>query len=232
MALPRVETTVYPITLPVSKKIGKFKPFTVKEQKILLQATKEDLEFESITGIINNCTMGTIPKLEELPMGDIEYLFMQIRAKSVGELIELAFLCENEVGGKKCDQEIPVGIDINHLKVQPEELDNFIKLEDGKIIEMQPVTLGMLAKEGDDAGLDLIMNSMKVLHDGDTAHPFKDESKEEILGFFDSLSSNDLKELKNYMDNQPRLRYEFDLECKKCGIKEHKTLIGLSNFFE
>jgi hypothetical protein len=240
--LPKIDVPVYEIKLPSNGESVKFRPFTVKEEKLFLMAYEsEDTNYsvDTIIQVLNNCIVSDI-EIRDLPTFDIEYLFLHLRARSVGEVVKLKYRCNNEVGTeedpKKCNNSVE--IDLNVLEIEPTREPNHsnkIEITENLGMVMRYPKMNLIK---DNTGveefnivLDLITNCVDYIYDENNIYYTKDSTKEELTEFLDSLQTKDLEKIKNFFDTMPKLKKKIDFECKKCGYKENIELEGLQSFF-
>ena len=176
MALPRIDTPIFDLKLPLSGKNIKFRPFLVKEQKNLLMALeaddKETIE-RNIKQILHNCTLTENINIEKLPVVDVEYYFINLRAKSVGEIVDNTYICNNEVEGKNCGNKMKVSIDLNDIQIQnysPD--DSLIQLTPKISMKMKYPEFSVVEKLSEnknsvDAAFKIIVDSIEYIFDGD-----------------------------------------------------------------
>ena len=237
MALPVLETNTFELTLPSSDVKVKFRPFLVKEEKILLQAM-ESQEQKQIVGalqnIVNVCTFGQL-NVDELPTFDLEYVFLQIRSKSVGEVSKLKVLCPDT---KKDYAEVEV--DLSQVDVHvDDEHTNKIMVDEAKQIGvlMKYPTLASVdptkdySKGETKALFNVIGEGIYQIFEGEKVHMAKDYSKEELNAFVESLDSKSFKKIQRFYETMPKLMHEIEVENPKTKVKSKITLSGLSDFF-
>ena len=238
MALPILETATYELTLPSTDVQVKFRPFLVKEEKVLLQAleTQDQKQIiQALKDIVSVCTFGVI-NVDELPTFDLEYVFLQIRAKSVGEVAKLKVLCPDD---KKTYAEIEV--DLSKVEVQVDDShQNKIMVDESKNIGviMRYPTLSTIdptrdySKNADTKTLfEVIGQGIYQIIEGETIHQAKDYSKEELDKFVESLDGASFKKLQNFYETMPKLIHEVEVENPKTKVKSNITLTGLASFF-
>lgn len=239
MSLPKVATPLFHLTLPSSGKQISYRPFLVKEEKLLLIAKEADDEESVMTAvlqIIESCTNGEVD-VNELASFDIEYLFLNIRAKSVGEEIELRYKHSGGVNreGNKCTVVTPVVINIDEVEVKTnEEHTNKIMLTDTIGVQMKyprPKTFTKLMDGAIENVIDAIADCIDILFDEDQIYDDTTTSKEELIEFIETLSQEQLMRINNFFDTMPQLEHEVEYECASCGQKDKVTLRGLSDFF-
>jgi len=237
MALPVLETNTFELTLPSSDVKVKFRPFLVKEEKILLQAM-ESQEQKQIVGalqnIVNVCTFGQL-NVDELPTFDLEYVFLQIRAKSVGEIANLKILCPDT---KKDYAEVEVDLSKVDVHVDDEHTNKIMVDEARKIqVLMKYPTLASVdptkdySKQNTKALFNVIGEGIYQIFEGDKVHMAKDYTKEELDQFVESLDSKSFKKIQRFYETMPKLMHEIEVENPKTKVKSKITLSGLSDFF-
>jgi hypothetical protein len=242
--LPKIDVPVYELTVPSNGKKIKFRPFTVKEEKLLLMAYQSDdakYSVDTIIQVLNNCIIGEVD-VTSFPTFDIEYLFLHLRARSVGEVVNLKYRCNNTIETKEDGAEVKcngqVEIDLNVLEVEMQrspEHTNKIEISDKLGIVMKYPKMNLVKNESIDDEfqviLDLIVDCIDYIYDEENLYYAKDSNKEELTEFLDSLQSKDLEKIKNFFDTMPKLRKTVDFKCKKCGYQEDMQLEGLQSFF-
>ena len=239
MALPKISAPIYDITLPVSKKIISFRPFLVKEQKILLMAMEsgEKGVIESnIKQVLNNCLISDID-IDTLPIVDIEYYFLQVRARSVGEVIESKYRCENVVDDKKCNNLMETSFNLLDIQIEtPKELNNNIPLTNGVGIVLKYPTFEVLDRIQDidsttDVAFEVILDCIDYIYDNDSIYYARESTKEELMTFLESLTKEQFDKIEEFMDNLPKLKKEINIKCSKCGFDHKIKVEGLQDFF-
>lgn len=243
MALPKIDVPIFELKLPSTGKKIRFRPFTVKEEKLFLMATQDNdskSAFNTVVQVLNNCILDDV-NVEMLSMFDIEFLFLNLRARSIGEVVELSYKCNNDIkkdSGEthKCNN--VVEMQINLLEIQPsidEKHSNKIQLTDKLGIVMKYPNMQFLGNEtsGDefDMIIDLIVDCIDYIYDEDNIYYAKDSSREELLEFLDSLQSKELEKVKVFFDTLPKIKKDLEFKCNKCGYNENITLEGIQSFF-
>ena len=237
MALPLANVAKYELTLPSQQKTINFRPFLVKEEKILLMAMEsgESKEMMSaIKEIVKSCTFGEL-LAENHPMFDIEYVFLQIRAKSVGEKAKLKVLCPDD-GETYGD----VDVDLSKIEVMVDDdhSNNIMIDEDRKLgVTMKYPSLKDI--DGDSLSGDIniaktykmIENSIESIYEGETVHLSKDIDKKELTEFLDNLSADQMKKLTAFYNSMPRLEHKVKVKNPKTEVESEVTLKGLASFF-
>jgi len=237
MALPSVSTPTYELTLPSEDKKIKFRPFLVREEKILLMAMeseKTDEVFNATKTILDNCTFNTLD-IENLPLFDIEYIFLKIRSKSIGETAKFKVLCPDD---KKTL--VDVEVDISNIEVNvDDEHTNKIVLDEsrnlGVILNYPNMNISKVGTSIANAGIetifDIIISCIDTVFEGEKIYPSKDSTKEELREFLDSLSQEAFDELKKFFDTMPQLRHEIEVENPITKVKSKIVFQGLQDFF-
>ena len=232
MALPKITAPEYTLILPSSKKKVKYRPFIVKEEKLLLMAVESKSEDEmksAVEQIISNCTFSKCNP-NDMPVVDIEFLFLQLRIKSKGEKTEYSFKCE------KCGVSNDKSADLTKVKVINGDHSNIIKLTSDIGLKMLAPTYKMAGNISNEMTTDdifnVIVDSIESVYDGEEVTLAKDESKEDLLEFIESLSDAQFKDIRSYFDNLPALELELDFSCVGCKEKNNIKLRGLQNFLE
>lgn len=235
--LPKIDVPSYDIVLPVSKTKVTFRPFLVKEQKILLMAMEsEESDFieSNIKQILRNCSLTEL-NIDNLPMVDIEYYFLHLRGKSVGEEVETKYKCENVVDEKTCGNIMDVKYNVLEVDVKIPEGDGIIKLAEDIGIKMKYPSFAVLNKlKGQDllsVAFELISECIEYVYDKDNLYYTNEIPKEELSAFLDQLSNEQFKEVQKFIEDLPRIEKTIDIKCSKCGF-EHKIVSKeLTDFF-
>jgi len=237
MALPILETATYELTLPSKDVKVKFRPFLVKEEKILLQALESGSNKEmtsALKQIVHACTMGAID-INTLPIFDVEYIFLQIRAKSVGEITKLKLLCPDD---KKTYAEVEIDLSKVEVHVDENHSNNIVVDEKKKIgLIMSYPTINSVDPEENTKGMktkqmfDMLANTVYQVYEGDKIHAAGDYSKEEMHKFLESLDSKAYRKINEFFDTMPKLKQDIELENPTTKVKSKLTLQGIADFF-
>ena len=235
MALPILETATYELTLPSSDVQVKYRPFLVKEEKVLLLAMESE-DAKQITNalkdIVRACTFNSV-NVEALPTFDLEYIFLNIRAKSVGEVAKLKILCPD-------DKETYANIELDLSKVEvqvDDEHSNQISINDKVKMIMRYPTIDTFDPSVDATKLktqqlfDIIANTVYEIYDGEIVHKASDYSKDEMNAFIESLTSDHFAKIQKFFNTMPRLQHELEVENPKTKVKSKVVLSGLQSFF-
>ena len=239
MALPKIETPSYVLDLPSQDVKVKYRPFTVKEEKILLIANESKNNDEILNATINVLEACTFNKLEmkDLPLFDIEYIFLQIRSKSVSEIAKINVVCpdDNETYGK-------VEVDLSKVDVHVDDKHtNKIVLDEKRklgIVFAYPTLESTLkgqnldkVEDNLDTSLEMIGNCVDHIYEGEKVYSGKDTTKEELKEFFESLPQEGFAKVKDFFDTMPHIEYEVEVENPKTKVKSKVTLRGIQDFF-
>ena len=236
MALPKLTTPTYELEIPSTDEKIKYRPFLVREEKILLIALESGESKDIITAIkdiVTECTYGKID-LGKMPMFDVEYIFLNIRAKSVGEVVTLKLLCPDDK-----ETYVNVDIDLSEIMVQVDEGHNpKIELTDEMGMIMTYPTIDSLSATGvtditADNMLDVISACILQIYDkkGEEVFETKDQTKKEVSEFVESLNTKQFQEVQKFFDTMPKLKHTVELENPKTGVKGEIVLQGLNDFF-
>jgi hypothetical protein len=237
MPLPKIATPTYELVLPSTKKTIKYRPFLVKEEKLLVLAleTEEQKQItNAVKSVIKNCIQTRGIKVETLPTFDIEFLFLNIRGKSVGEEVDVNIIAPDDGV-----TEIPVKIDIDQIKViENPEHDNKIKLNDELMMEMKYPSLEQFIKNNFDLNqsnfdqsFDLIASCVNKIYSEDEVWSADDVSKKEIIEFLEGMNSIQFKDIEKFFETMPKLSHTVKVKNKNTGVESEVVLEGLSSFF-
>lgn len=245
MALPKIDVPIHTVDLPLTKKNVRFRPFLVKEEKLLLMALEsmeEKTILDSIKQIVNNCCLDDID-VNALPIADLEFFFLNLRARSVGEVVELQYKCNNKVKDEQGEEKTcnhVVKFDLNILEIKPEippNHSNKIELSKDLGIVMKYPSFGSMKNLGDenlteiDKVLKIVVSCIDYIYDTDSMYYRKDLSDEELSDFVDSMSREQFNKVQAFFESMPKIKKEVDFNCTKCGYKENIVVEGLQNFF-
>ena len=234
MALPRLNTQKFELMIPSTDKKVKYRPFLVKEEKILLQAQQSGKATEmadALVEVIENCTFADV-KVDNLPSFDIEYIFLKIRSKSVGEKVTLNVTCPDDNETK-----VKHTVDLSKIEVEVEEdHTNTIELTDSvKVIMSYPTIKTFSGASVNELDAEQIVKlTTRCIHqivDGVETYEAADLSEAELVEFVENLTVSQLEDVTKFFDAIPRLQKEVVSECKLCGKDIKKKVVGLQNFF-
>jgi hypothetical protein len=240
MALPKIDSPVYELTLPLSKKQIRFRPFLVKEQRNLMMAMesddKETIE-KNIKQVLHNCTLTENIDIESLPIIDIEYYFIQLRARSVGEVVQNKYRCENVVDDTPCGNLMDVSFNLLEIQItKNENVKDEIQLTDTISIKFGYPKFSSLdhvkgAENGTDIAFKMIVDSVEYIFDGEQYYYANESSTDEITEFIESLNQEQFAKIEEFFENLPTLNKKIELDCKKCNFHHTIDVEGLENFF-
>ena len=236
MALPKLTTPTYELEIPSTDAKIKYRPFLVKEEKILMMAmeSKKNPDIvQAVKDIVSECTFNKV-NMSDLPMFDVEYIFLQIRSKSVGEVSKLKLLCPDD-GVTYADIEL----DLNEVKVQVgDDHTNKIALDNGMGMIMKYPTITSFSNSGIqdiNAGnmLEVISGCILQIYeeDGKKVYDPKDQTQKELTEFIEQLNTKQFKTVQNFFDTMPKLKHEITLKNPKTKKESKITLTGLNDFF-
>ena len=237
MALPKLNVPKYKLKLPSDGRTVNFRPFLVKEEKLLLLATEtgdtSDI-VRAIKGIISACTDITEADVNRLPTYDIEFLFLQIRTKSVGETVEVLITCQDDG-----ETEVEVQINIDDIQIYvSEDHDRDIKLDDELSIRMKYPSLEEFVKtifDGDsvsmDQGFDIITSCVDQVYSEEESWNTADCTKKELDEFIGNLTSSQFAKVEKFFSTMPKLSHTLKVTNPKTGVENEVVLEGLASFF-
>lgn len=239
MPLPTIATPTYELELPSTGKTIKYRPFLVKEEKLLVLALESENSKEitnAIKAVLKSCIQTKGIKVESLPTFDIEYLFLNIRGKSVGEVIEVSIIAPD-------DEEtlIPVSISVDDIKVKKDkDHNNKIKLDENLIMEMKYPSLEEFVKNNFDINddldidksFDLIATCVDKIYNEEEVWSSSDVTKKELIDFLGQMNSVQFKDVEKFFSTMPRLSHEISVTNPKTKVESTVVLEGLSSFFE
>jgi len=237
MALPINNTLTYTLTVPSTGQEIKYRPFLVKDEKTLLLAHQsEDVKvmIDSLKNVITSCVKDDI-NVNDLATFDIEYIFTQIRAKSVGEIVELFLKCDT------CEDEkavTKINLDISKIPVTKNEKhkSDIILYDDVGITLKYPSfsivnKLGGVEAKGVDDLFNIIIECIDTIYNSTEVFHVKEQTKEELTDFLNNLTSDQFKKIQEFFETLPVMKQEIDYKCPVCNKEHHKVLEGLQSFF-
>jgi len=236
MALPRMSTALYKLEIPSSGEKITFRPFLVKEEKSLLLAQQsEDLDvlIPTLKQIVKDCVQEPIDP-DKLAVFDIEYIFTQIRAKSVGEVAELIFTCGH------CDQEknkVKIQIDLTQIPIirDPDHTNKIHLFDDCGVIMNYPNLETFRKADGKTTDIDVVMevviDCIDAIYTGDEVFYAKEQTKEELTEFVMNLTKQQFDKLENFFVSIPKYRQHIEFDCPACGAHNETNLEGPASFF-
>jgi hypothetical protein len=238
MGLPKISTPTYELELPSSGQTIKYRPFLVKEEKLLVIALESE-DTKQITNaikvVIKNCISTKEVKVETLPTFDIEYLFLNIRGKSVGEQVDVNIICPDDN-----ETNVNVSINLDDIKViKNEEHTNKIKVDKSIMMEMKYPSLEQFIKNNFDfnnenameQSFDLISSCIDKIYTEDEVWSTADVTKKELTEFLESMNSSQFKEIEKFFETMPKLSHKISVINPKTKVESEVILEGLASFF-
>ncbi len=238
MPLPKIATPTYELELPSTGKTVQYRPFLVKEEKLLVIALESEDNKQittAIKAVLKACVLTKGIKVESLPTFDIEYLFLNIRGKSVGEELDVNIICPDDE-----TTEVSVKIDLDDIQVQRDENHtNQIKLDDNLMMEMKYPSLEEFIKSNFDfndknqmdQSFQLIASCIDKVYSEDEAWATADCTKKEVNEFLESMNSNQFKEIEAFFTTMPKLSHTISVKNPKTKVESEVVLEGLASFF-
>ena len=238
MPLPKISTPTYELVLPSSGKKVKYRPFLVKEEKILIMALEsEDTKqiTSAIKSVLSDCILSRGIKIDKLATFDIEYLFLNVRGKSVGETVEVNVTCPDDGQTK-----VEMVIDIDSIKIQKDSNhSNIIKLDDSLSVQMNYPSLDQFIETNFDTSsnsqvdesLNVIMSCIKQVYNEEEAWEASNCTKKELRDFVESMNSKQFKEVENFFETMPKLSHKVKVMNPNTKVESEVVIEGLASFF-
>lgn len=239
MPLPKISTPTYELELPSSNKKIKYRPFLVREEKILVMALEtEDMKqiSNAVVQILSDCILTKGFKVSDLATFDIEYLFLNVRSKSVGEKVEVNITCPDDG-----ETQVPIEIDIDSIKVQKNpDHTNIVKLDDDLSMRLKYPALDQFIennfefKEGDsevDKSLDMIISCVDMIYNAEDSWSASDVTKQELKDFVEQMNTKQFKQIEKFFETMPKLSHKVVVKNPNTKVESTVTLEGLASFF-
>jgi len=238
MPLPKIATPTYELELPSTGETIQYRPFLVKEEKLLIIALESEDTKQITTAIktvIKNCILTKNIKVEALPTFDIEYLFLNIRGKSVGEEIEVNIICPDDG-----ETQVPIKINLDDIQVQKnEEHSNRIKLDSNIMMEMKYPSLDQFIKNNFDfndknamdQSFELIGSCIDKIFTEDEVWSSADVTKKELVEFLESMNSSQFKDIEKFFETMPKLSHTIKVTNPNTQVESEVVIEGLASFF-
>ena len=238
MPLPKITTPTYELELPSNEKPIKYRPFLVKEEKVLVIALESEDNKQitnAIKAVLKSCVQTKGMKVDNLPTYDIEYLFLNIRGKSVGEQLEVNIICPDDG-----ETQVPVSINLDDIQVEKsEEHSNKIKLDSNLMMEMRYPSLDQFIKSNFDfndqnqmdQSFQLIASCIDKIYSDEEVWATADCTKKEVNEFLESMNSSQFKEIEKFFETMPKLQHNINVTNPKTGVESEVVLEGLASFF-
>lgn len=239
MALPLQSTPTYNLTIPSLNKNVRFRPFLIKEEKSLLIAQQsEDLMImiDTLKSVIKDCTLDKID-VDKLATFDIEYIFTQIRAKSVGETVDLIVQCDTDHGEQNEKARVKLSIDLSTIEVEKDpKHTNKIELfgDVGMVLRYPTIEIMKRMEKAEDnleSIFQIVADSVDYIYQGEEIFYAKETPREEIIQFLENLTSEQFAKVNDFFTTMPRIKKDIEYKCPLCGREHKKTLEGLQSFF-
>jgi hypothetical protein len=240
MPLPKIDLPVYEVFIPSLDRNVQFRPFIVKEEKILLIALESN-DFNTILTatkqVIQNCILSEGIDVDDLPLNEIELLFLNLRARSMGETIELNYVCENMIDDKKCKGQVNVVVDLLKVSIENKQVKNTINLTNEVGIKLKFPTINVSGIiNNKDSGLDetieLIEKCTEYLFDSEQVYKPSEMAAGEFKEFITNLTQNQYLMIQEFFSDIPKVQYSTKATCTKCKKDHDIFLEGLLDFFE
>jgi len=239
MPLPKINTPTYELTLPSTGKKIKYRPFLVREEKILIMAMEsEDMKdiTNSIVQILSDCILTENVKVESLATFDIEYLFLNVRARSVGETVDVNITCPDDG-----ETQVEMSIDIDTIKVQKTKgHKNIIKLDDDLSMKLRYPSLEQFVENNFETAdgtsevgqsLSMITSCVEMIYNSEESWEASDYSKKELDEFIEQLNTKQFKEIEKFFTTMPKLSHTIVVKNPKTKVESEVVLEGLASFF-
>ena len=238
MPLPKIATPIYELEIPSLKKKIRYRPFLVKEEKILIIALESEDSKQianAVKTVISNCILSKGIKVEDLATFDIEYLFLNIRGKSVGETVDVLITCPDDG-----TTQVPTSINLDEINVEVDpEHSRDIKLDDSLTLRMRYPSMTEFIKNNFDSGesvsvddtFDLIVSCIDQIYSEEESWTASDSTKKELLEFVEQLSSKQFKEVEKFFDTMPKLSHTIKIKNPNTKVESEVVLEGLSSTF-
>jgi DNA-directed RNA polymerase subunit M/transcription elongation factor TFIIS len=229
MALPKVETPRYSVILPSTGKEIQFRPFLVKEEKVLLMAAESQDQKQYITAmmdVVNECTFKAL-NINRLPTFDVEYLFVQIRAKSIGESVTLEGTC-SECGHK---QEVKLNLETVTIDKVSEDLEDTFEVGSGIKIKVRPMRFIDSTSVAEINITELIGKMIDTIYDDENIYNASEYTRSDLDDFVNQLPRSVLTDIEKYIKGLPKLITTVEFVCEKCGHQNKYVLEGFQDFF-
>ena len=242
MPLPKIATPTYELTLPSNKKKISYRPFLVKEEKILILAMESEDPMEvtrAVKNVLKECVLTKGIKIDSLPSFDIEYLFLNIRAKSVGESVELLITCPDDG-----TTQVECSVNIQEIEVKiPEDHTSEIKIDDSIVVKMKYPSLQEFidnnfnfsnasdSKETINKSFDIVASCIDMVYSKEESWSASDVTKKELVEWLETFDSNQFKGIEKFFDTMPKLTHVMTVNNPNTGVDNEIVLEGLSSFF-
>ena len=239
MPLPKISTPTYELTLPSTGKKLKYRPFLVREEKILIMALEtEDTKqiTNAVIDILNSCILSRGVKLDSLATFDIEYLFLNVRSKSVGETIDVNIMCPDDN-----KTQVPVTVDVDSIKIKKDSKhSNIIKLDDNLSLKLKYPSMAQFIDSNFESKvdesevkstLDMIISCIDTIFNEEESWPASESTPKELEEFMDQLNTKQFQSIENFFATMPKLTHTIKVKNPNTGVESTVRLEGLASFF-
>ena len=238
MPLPKINTPTYELVLPSSNRKVKYRPFLVREEKLLIIALEsEDLKqiTTAVIDVLNSCILTKGTKVEKMATFDIEYLFLNVRAKSVGEQVEVNVICPDDG-----ETTVQMPIDIDAIKVQKnKEHTDIVKLDDDISLKLKYPSLTEFISSNFDADatndvdttMHMITSCIDIIYNAEESWKASDSTPKELEDFVEQLNTKQFKDIENFFNTMPKLSHKINVKNPKTEVESEVVLEGLASFF-
>ena len=233
MALPKINgSPKYDMTIPSTQATIRFRPFLVKEEKVLMMAMESNDTNQMLSAIVDTldaCIEDGVNK-DALTTFDVEYMFTKLRAKSVGETSKVGVNCS------ECETQNEITVNVDHIEVKVPEIDKMIDLGGDITVEMRWPCYSDIIKlnpEGNatDQVFAILAASISAVHTADERVDLKDETDEDVQNFIESMNRSQFEQIQKFVEEMPTLKHDVEFECSECNHKNSIALEGMQSFF-
>lgn len=237
MSLPTINAPIYELTLPIKNEKIKYRPFNIKEQKILMIALESNDGIfinENVKEVMKACTKSEID-IDFLSTTDVEYFFLHLRARSIGEIIKPRYRCKNVVDGKICETNMEKPINVLDVSIDLNDYNDVIELDTNLGFKMKHPNFDIVKNFNSNLDInnitsEIIAGCVEYVFDSEKLY-YKDEyTKEDLIEWIDNLNNDQFKKIEEHFTHLPKLKKQFNLTCETCGYEHEIVLEGLENF--
>lgn len=235
MALPVVNSSRYTTTIPSTGVQIEYRPYNVREEKhlmIALESKDQKMIIRSLKDVITQCVFESID-VEKFTIFDFEKIFLALRSKSVGEMVDLELKCVD----KECNSVTPVQVDLEKINLSEIPESNIVNIDKDIGVTLRFPSINDVEKYDEtdisntESAFDLVIDCIETIFDDNGVYDTKDEPRESVQAFVDNLNSNQFKKITSYFENIPTLTHNIEYKCVKCGKENNLELKGLQSFF-
>ena len=240
MALPLNNAPVYNLVVPSTKQTVKFRPFLVKDQKALMlaqQSEDQKVMVDTLKTVITSCVLDPI-NVDTFAMFDLEYIFTQLRAKSVGENVELLMSCDEDHGEDNKLAKVKMSIDLTKIEVEslPDHTNKIDMWGDVGVVMKYPSVdiirkFGTINNNDTETVFEIITQCIDYIYDGQEIYHAKEQTKDELLQFVNNLTTDQFQKIQRFFETMPKLKYDVNYNCPVCSKAHTVRLEGMDSFF-